>query len=242
MKAETFIYALILYCIAIAAPTLATGKTGKEDITCRVVLIHVLHGSNTTADKGHSRYECDEISKDGFVEGSFSIELPADLVETNKEALQAGEWFLRISKSTIGETMLEGYGSLATHVQLSPESEFTTVSPTDGLAALHTRGRRLSLTFGRRSVIILRVKMNDAEPKYDASQLVRSFFDPFNYSVTSHFSQCSAGALTFQSYNTSNPVTDIAINASIKSFSKDQLYLAATNAAIAKFGIRCSSL
>jgi hypothetical protein len=235
MNTQNYIQALILCCLIFVQSSLAKGSKVKEDdMTCRVVLMHEYPGLNATGVEDHARYECDKISKEGFVDGSYNIELPLDLVEANKEALLAGNWFVRISQSTIGETKIKGYGSLATHIRLSSSSKIATVPPTEGLARLHTQSRRLSLSTGSRSIIILRVVLNDAAPKYNASQLVQYFFDPSNYSVSTHYNQCSSGALTFYSYNTSNPVTDVFIDASIKNFNKDQLYLAATTAAIAK--------
>ncbi len=208
------------------------GAVSSNPLLCLVVLAH------ETGEKGHREFlSCDLILEhEGIVSFGLPIELPKDVVDENQEVLQRGEWFVNITGATVQEKDIENYGIIRDRIFVPRWATIKTVAPEDGKAAMNaakgasSRERRLSTT-GTHTLLVLRVSVLDSSPTFDASQLAEDYFDMNNFSLVRQYNWCSFGAITFVSYDPSNPIVDVVINVHAANITSNNLWPLAMAAA-----------
>jgi hypothetical protein len=173
----------------------------------------------------------------------LSIDLPEHVVDENNEALTRGQWFVNLEGAAVETTYIEGQGTITTGIAISKETIVTTVSPDDGeMAMLSAKGisedarlgerRQLQLTVGLHTVLVLRVSVSDSSPTVLASRLAEVFFGS-SLSLVTQYRGCSFGAIQFEAYDSAHPVIDVVIQGNAASFTSDNLWPLAVNAAAA---------
>jgi hypothetical protein len=132
---------------------------------------------------------------------SYPIDLPADFVELNNDALTSGQLFANIP----GGQIVNGKVVYAFNIPI------TLADPPE---TFETRHRRLQATTGAQKILVLRISANDSTNTYSASQLYNYIFstsDPTNTpSLVTQYSRLSFGKLNFEP--TMGGVIEVPVN------------------------------
>jgi len=184
----------------------------RECLICQVAVVHIMMADDT----GVSNYRCftDETQEsDGKSEMSYSINLPMHFVNRNKVMLDSGVSTICI----VGGSAIRTEFGKPDYVVIPPNADIHFVASRN-----INRQRRLTQTFGSRTVLVVLVKAPDSLQSNSVRSLANGTFGigGQQYSVASQYSSCSAGKLNFipaSGYPTriTNGVINIALPSSI---------------------------
>jgi len=183
-----------------------------ECLFCQIAVVHIMLAGGAAI----SSYRCltDETQEgDGESEMSYSIDLPAPFVNGNNVTLDSGVSTICI----VGGSAIRTEFGKPDYVVIPPNADIHFVASRN-----INRQRRLTQTFGSRTVLVVLVKAPDSLQSNSVRSLANGTFGigGQQYSVASQYSSCSAGKLNFipaSGYPTriTNGVINIALPSSI---------------------------
>ncbi len=185
-----------LICIALLFAYVSAAKQGlraTQAVATPFMVCHLAMECVSTAEAGaqtktHHYNECSPVENGMVSDYSYPIDLPADFVEQNKDAMMSGKLFAKIPRGQIVNGKVIYPYTVKITVADSPES-------------FEKRHRRLQATTGAQKILVLRISANDSTNTFTASQLYNYIFstsDPINTpSLVTQYSQLSFGKLNF---------------------------------------------
>jgi hypothetical protein len=222
--------AFLLTSLVVAEQRLR-GTTG-EARPSKVMECHLTMECLSTIDVGaqrmaHHHTKCSPVDTNGIISDySFSVDLPPDFVEQNKQDLVAGKLFASIPGGQIVDDKL-----------IYPlNSPITLSSAPDSFEA---RRRRLSNAIGTKSLLVLRISANDASPVYTASQYYSYIFDSSQPdtapTLVTQYSRVSFGKLQF--VPTQYAVMEVPVNMNANGASTTTIINTAIAYVSSKYGV-----
>jgi hypothetical protein len=157
---------------------------------------------------------------------SYRIDLPAEFVEQNNDAMMSGKLFANIPGGQVVDRKVV-YPDTAKITVTAPPKSF------------ETRHRRLQATSGSQNILVLRISTNDSTNTFSASQLYSYIFntsDPINApTLASQYYRLSFGKLSFEP--ALDGVIEVPVNMNANGASSDTIRDAAIAYVLSTFGV-----
>lgn len=185
------------------------------------------------------------------------LDLDDSFIKANEHELVKGQLIVRIDGRQVVSQHFQGQGWVEVQLYARSNSVPSGSSSIPGLAVtkispssheyriLHRKLKQRSraqqdsgYSSLSRSVLLVQVNTSDEVTNVDDMAFERAFFASDEYSVASHWNECSAGrAIPLVPYDTINPVLSIRVEGTSASYNRTTLFLTAKAAVESKLGL-----
>lgn len=220
---------ILILVVVVPAQSAIDGLRSSRKLTsllCHITLEFV--STREAASEPHRQqqhYECSPVENGSVSDYSYTLDLPADFVEENKDQLLAGTLFANIPMGQIVNGAVVYPFNSAITIGAAPES-------------FQNRRRRLSASSGTRSVLVLRISSNDASPDYSAQQYYNYIFSETN--ITQPTLKSQYNLLSFGKLNivpTKYGVMEVKVNMNANGATSMAIRDAAIQAVTSKYSL-----
>jgi len=229
----TLILAVVWFCTAIASDVYQEsisflsevepdpGCTSEDDdaLKCRVTAVDTMYITAKGTVASREQTSCIPIIDDEETDDILNLDLPDDIADQNRKAIDRGDLYMSISGASI----------LGEDVLLPEYPAFLILEPPELRRQLET------FTSGDRTMAVIRVSTTDKSPKFSKNALLSGLFGN-GINMKTQYEACSFGKLTWKLAPAG--LVDVRINQPIADFtSGTSIVTAATKQLKAEMGL-----